>query len=284
MTVEEIEHLVDDVPDSKKTQSRNILFFYENTTVKEALKKLKNHKFKLGYTYDIDVDGEKYVRIVCYNFKNDIFGGWFKYDVNSGELVFPDNLYAFPSLLTAVRYMPGDDNSKGKLKKFREDCHQSVVKSFSDTGKFSNLDYVEEVNNLDYYGNYFPVLENPMIEQYRRNSILHSANDRTFYSDVAYVCNIYKFRETYDLLDDGLKQIYFKLFENYEELFCAELFKMGRDFVPEVTSVLNISVSELGEMFERNNFISFNQEEVITSRRYDSKTLKYRVLNFFNKK
>lgn len=257
MTTEELDHLADDVPDSKRTESRDVLFFYADTTPKEAIKKLKNHKFKLGYTYDIELGSEKYVRIVCYNVKNDIFRGWFKYDSNGdGGLVFPDDLYTFPSLITAVRYVKNKKGDGQSLKVFRENCHQSLVKGSNGYGKFGGLEFVKTIDNLDYYNNYFPILENPEVENQRLLNILNGEKDKTFYSDVALLCNIYKFNETYELLDDGLKHMYSLLAENYEKVFCDELKKYlkERELVNEVVFSLNIGVEELMNIFERNGY------------------------------
>lgn len=253
MTLDRLNELANSVPDSRDTIPGEILFFRLNSSAGEALKKLKNHNFKIGYAFTIILDDKEYTKIVAYNQKNDIFRGWMGPVVlkdGSIDMKFPIHLGGFSCYLNMLRY-----DATGKLKLYQEDFRDAARATMYAKKKFENLPHLEKVDNLLLYDNYFPVLENPQIELNRRLKIKTNPDkDGIFYSDVAAICNIYKFNDTYELFDDGLKEIYKTLFDNREVKFCQEIKAAFENpmMLNEVLNDLNLDMSDVQDIFERN--------------------------------
>lgn len=249
MTLETLNDLANRTPDSKETIPGEILFFRKNSSLGESLKKLKNHNFKIGYSFTINIEDREYTKIIAYNKKNDIFSGWLGYINDAGQLkeVFPIVKDSFPCYLN----MPRIDNT-GKLKLYREKMSSPARQTSYARKMFDNLPNLEKVNDISLYGTYWPVLENPNVETYKRNNL---SENRETYSDVAALCNIYKFDETYELLDEGLKEIYKKLIENKEKLFCIEYKQQyaNREVIQKTLEYLNLSENDVKELFVKND-------------------------------
>ena len=252
MTIESLNELAHDAPDSINTKPGEILFFRKNTTACESLKKLQNHGFIIGYAFTINLNNKEYTKIFAYNYKNDIFRGWMGPIVteNGEEIRFPLTLSGFSCTLSMPRY-----NQEGKLKLYKESFAQGNRQTEYGKRMFENLDHVHEVNDLSLYGDYFPFLENPAIELNRRLQIKQN-KDIVFCTDVASICNIYKFDETYQLLDEGLKKIYKTLFDNYELKFCQELIHCCDNEImfKEVLDTLNLSITDIEEILAKYDY------------------------------
>ena len=249
MTLEKLNELAESTPESKETTPGEILFFRKNSSIGEALKKLKNHNFKIGCSFIINIGGKEYTKIVAYNQKNDIFSGWAGYINQDDELkeVFPLIGNNFSCYLN----MPRIDKC-GQLKLYKENMSSLNRQTSYATKMFGDLDNINEVNDISYYGQYWPILENPDVEEYKR---LHLNSNRENCSDVAFLCNIYTFDQTYNLLDDGLKRIYRELFEKREELFCKEYKKYyyNTEVIQKTLEYLNMSENDIKEIFDKNN-------------------------------
>ena len=248
MTLENLNELAEKTPDSKNTVSGEILFFRQNSSIGESLKKLKNHNFKIGYSFTIDIYGKEFTKIVAYNQKNDIFSGWAGFVEHDGQLkeVFPIVGNGFSCYLNMPRI-----NSTGNLKLYRENMFSLNRQTGYAKRMFTDLANLDQITDLSLYGVFWPVLENPDVESYRRNQ---QFDDREVYSDFGYLCNIYKFDETYMLLDDGLKKIYKVLFENREEMFCTEYQRYYENnlVIQNVFDFLELAEDDVKEMFDRN--------------------------------
>jgi len=252
MTIESLNELALAAPDSKNTKPGEILFFRQDTTTCESLKKLQNHGFIIGYAFTIDLNNKEYTKIFAYNHKNDIFRGWMGPIVteNGEATMFPLTLSGFPCALNMPRF-----TKEGKLKLYRESFNDSARRTAFGKKMFENLEYVHEVNDLSLYGDYFPILENPDIELNRRLQIMQN-KDTIFCTDVASICNIYKFDETYKLLDEGLQKIYKTLYENRELKFCHELSHLcdNENMFQSILDNLHLNTTDIEEIFVRQNY------------------------------
>lgn len=251
MSIESLNELADSTPDSGYTEPGEILYFKFNASVGENLKKLKNHNFKFGYVYSLQINNIEYTRVVAYNKKNDIFYGWIGPDTKTGEdrLVFPYLGHNFSAYLNMPRF-----NKEGKLKLFREDMRDAARQNCLGRNQIYNLQHVEHVDNLEYYHNFWPVIENPDIEIQRRLKIFRNPENALMYSDAASPCNTYYFDKTYALFDNGLQEIYKIFLEHREELFCREvqsLFNNPEAF-QEMLSVLNMDELDIIKKFEEH--------------------------------
>lgn len=249
MTLDNLNELAESTPDSKNTTPGEILFFRQNSSIGESLKKLKNHNFKIGYSFAIDVYGKDFTRIIAYNQKNDIFSGWAGFVEQDGEMkeVFPIVGNGFSCYLN----MPRIDDT-GKLKLFRENMGVFNRQTGYAKRMFEGLSNLDEIDDLSLFGIFWPILENPEVERFRRNQ---QAVDKEIYCDAALLCNIYKFDETYLLLDDGLKRIYKLLFEKREEMFCTEYsnYYDNSSVISKALDYLDLTEEEIKDIFVRNN-------------------------------
>ena len=251
MTLDSLNALAESTPDSKNTVPGEILFFRQNSSIGESLKKLKNHNFKIGYSFSINVGDKEYTKIIAYNKKNDIFSGWAGFVEQEGQLleVFPIIGNGFSCYLN----MPRIDKT-GKLRLYRENMSSLNRQSIYARRMFEGLDNLLEINDVSLYGDFWPVLENQDVENYCRNK---KNDDEEFYGDIAFLCNIYKFDETYNLLDDGLKTIYKTLLENREKLFCIEYRNRyeQENLIQNVLNYLEIDEDDVKEMFDVNDLL-----------------------------
>lgn len=256
MTIESLNELAEGAIDSKNTIPGEILFFRGNSTASESLKKLKNHNFKIGYSFSLTLDDNEYTRVIAYNPKNDIFRAWMGPDILEDGTI-SDTFPLVSATFFAQLYMPRYDKD-GKLRLYKEDFKKGVRQAGHGKKMFSDLAHLENIDDVSFYGEFLPILEHPEVEFNRRFQMLQNPSiDRTFYSDVAFICNVYRFDETYELLDDGLKEIYRTLFENREKRFCMEIIKAFENdgVVEEVLSTLNLDMVLLSEIFERQGFV-----------------------------
>ncbi|MBR2833546.1 MAG: hypothetical protein IKE75_03850 [Bacilli bacterium] len=249
MTLETLNELAEKTQDSKDTIAGEILFFRKNSSVGESLKKLKNHNFKIGYSFTLTIGNNEYTKIVAYNQKNDIFSGWSGCIYEEGEprVVFPIIGNGFSCYLNMPRI-----DSYGKLKLYKENLASANRQTSYAKKMFKDLDNIEEINDPSLYETYWPILENPEIEKYRR---LNLNKNRELYSDVAALCNIYKFDETYDLLDEGLKRIYKTLLENREEVFCDKYkqYYDNEEVIEKSLEALSLTEEDVQDIFTKNN-------------------------------
>lgn len=249
MTLDALNNLADSTPDSNNTIPGEILFFRQNSSIGESLKKLRNHNFKIGYSFSINVFDSEYTKVVAYNKKNDIFSGWSGFVKQDDEMkeVFPLMGNGFSCYLN----MPRIDDM-GNLKLYRENMVSFNRQTSYAKKMFKDLKNLNEVNDLSLYGYFWPILENADVESFRRNQQFES---REFSSDIAMLCNVYKFDETYKMLDDGLMKIYKVLFEEREKMFCEEYQTFyDNDYVIEkALDYLELTEEDVKDMFDRNN-------------------------------
>lgn len=249
-SIEALNKMADDTPDSKNTNPGDTLYFSSCCTAGESLKKLKNHNFTFGYSFEIIINGQKYTRIVAYNQKNDVVLAWMGPDQN-GEVKFPSRHPSYQSFLYLVRYQNGKQTDV-KVSKERLTSKLCDGKKQVD----SATPHIVHVNNPEWFGDCWPIPEHPEIENQKRQKMLESSethhSDRTFYQGVATLCNIYKFNETYENLDPGLQEIYKALYENREAIFCREVKTRSivNETVSEMLSMLGMEYQQLEEIFQ----------------------------------
>ena len=250
MTIEFLNKLASSAAESKNTMPGEFLFFKSNSTASESLKKLSNHGFKIGYAFTIILNNNEYTKLVAYNKKNDIFRGWMgqvNSDNGSKNILFPLSLPGFACYLNMPRY-----NTEGKLKLYKENFNSGSRQIGYGTKMFGNLSHVEYVDDISLYGEFFPILEHPEIEQNRRLKIMNDQNNKMFYTDVASICNIYRFNETYELLDEGLQKIYKTLLDNRESKFCDEIAYSldNENMLKAILKELNLDINDVKKIFE----------------------------------
>ncbi len=250
-SIEALNELADETPDSRNTYPGDTMYFCGCSTIGESLKKLKNHNFTFGYAFDIEVNGQIFTRITAYNQKNDIVLAWMGPD-QSSEVKFPCRHHSYQSFLYLIRYQ---DSKQNKIKIAKERLTSKLCDGKKQIE--SDIPHIVHLNQLEWFGNYWPILEHPEIERQKRMRIFERSQiqscDRTFYQGVATLCNIYKFDETYEKLDPGLQKIYLTLFENREAIFCREVENRSivNGTIIEMLSMLNMDYNQLVKIFER---------------------------------
>lgn len=231
----------------EKSQFSRTLFFPSGFTKEESLNKLSNHGFKIGYSYDIIVDGEQLTRIVAYNYKKDILYCWMSKDKLPDRRQSLNRLYLIreipsPEGLKLVRF----EENYNEYVRGRIDCHNKLPQ---------NAIAITHIDDLKYFGyNGWPIIESPKIELYKRYIKSHYQGiEAEKKLEILYLCNLYYFDRVYQEFDEGLKSIYAYLDQNYLTKFLEELFqkinygdRYNLEIASDVIKRLNLLDTELG--------------------------------------
>lgn len=237
-----------DNEDTKQEQANKdcILCFPKDISTKEALETIKQHKFKCGYKYIIEEEGQNIIRAIFYNHKYDLL-----------SIRFTEDQFYLPTEVSRLYINRQIEVSKGVFKAkhflpinpFNEFPHTKSVIT-------TNVEPID-INNIDNIVNYQQRLipDNYDIEVYRRKRVKEiketkkNSSERSRelekLSHVVQLANLYKFEETYKELDDTLKILYKPLLENHKSEFYSRIFALMNctncdDIITELLDLLGI--------------------------------------------